>query len=79
MWFAQGKVLGGGGSINAQVFTRGARKDYDEWADEDGCAGWSFAEVLPYFLRFEDNERFSTPGTAPAARSACPTRSVLIR
>jgi choline dehydrogenase-like flavoprotein len=58
MWFPQGRVLGGGGSINAQVFTRGHPKDYDEWAEE-GCAGWSFADVLPYFRRFEDNERFS--------------------
>jgi choline dehydrogenase-like flavoprotein len=59
MWFPQGRVLGGGGSINAQVFTRGNPKDYDEWAAEEGCAGWAFAEVLPYFRRFEDNERFS--------------------
>jgi choline dehydrogenase-like flavoprotein len=59
MWFPQGRVLGGGGSINAQVFTRGNPKDYDEWAEEEGCAGWSFREVLPYFRRFEDNERFS--------------------
>jgi choline dehydrogenase-like flavoprotein len=59
MWFPQGRVLGGGGSINAQVFTRGHPKDYDEWAAEEGCAGWSFADVLPYFRRFEDNERFS--------------------
>ena len=59
MWFPQGRVLGGGGSINAQVFTRGHPRDYDEWADEEGCAGWSYADVLPYFRRFEDNERFS--------------------
>jgi choline dehydrogenase-like flavoprotein len=59
MWFPQGRVLGGGGSINAQVFTRGNPKDYDEWADAEGCAGWSFRDVLPYFRRFEDNERFS--------------------
>jgi choline dehydrogenase-like flavoprotein len=59
MWFPQGRVLGGGGSINAQVFTRGHPKDYDEWAGEDGCAGWSYQDVLPYFRRFEDNERFS--------------------
>ena len=58
MWFPQGRVLGGGGSINAQVFTRGNPRDYDEWAAE-GCAGWAFADVLPYFRRFEDNERFS--------------------
>jgi choline dehydrogenase-like flavoprotein len=59
MWFPQGRVLGGGGSINAQVFTRGNPKDYDEWAKEEGCAGWSYQDVLPYFRRFEDNERFS--------------------
>jgi choline dehydrogenase-like flavoprotein len=59
MWFPQGRVLGGGGSINAQVFTRGHPKDYDEWAAEEGCTGWSYQDVLPYFRRFEDNERFS--------------------
>jgi choline dehydrogenase-like flavoprotein len=59
MWFPQGRVLGGGSSINAQVFTRGNPRDYDEWAAEEGCAGWAFADVLPYFRRFEDNERFS--------------------
>ncbi|MGH6895721.1 MAG: GMC family oxidoreductase [Geminicoccaceae bacterium] len=59
MWFPQGRVLGGGGSINAQVFTRGNPMDYDEWAEAEGCAGWAFADVLPYFRRFEDNERFS--------------------
>ena len=59
MWFPQGRVLGGGGSINAQVFTRGNPLDYDEWAEAEGCAGWSYRDVLPYFRRFEDNERFS--------------------
>jgi choline dehydrogenase-like flavoprotein len=59
MWYPQGRVLGGGGSINAQVFTRGNAKDYDAWAEEEGCAGWSYADILPYFRRAEDNERFS--------------------
>jgi choline dehydrogenase len=58
MWYPQGRVLGGGGSINAQVFTHGNAKDYDAWAEE-GCAGWSYREILPYFRRAEDNERFS--------------------
>lgn len=59
IWYPQGKVLGGGSSINAQVYTRGNAKDYDEWAEEEGCAGWSYRDVLPYFRRAEDNERFS--------------------
>ena len=59
MPFAQARVLGGGSSINAQVFTRGHAADYDAWAEEEGCAGWSFADVLPYFRRAEDNERLS--------------------
>jgi choline dehydrogenase-like flavoprotein len=59
MWYPQARVLGGGGSINAQVFTCGNAKDYDAWAEEEGCIGWSYREILPYFRRAEDNERFS--------------------
>lgn len=58
---AQGRVLGGGGSINAQVFTRGTPGDYDAWAAEYGAAGWSFAEIQKYFLRSEGNNRLSAP------------------
>lgn len=59
MVFPQARVLGGGSSINAMVFTRGHPLDYDAWAAEEGCEGWSFADVLPYFRRSEDNERLS--------------------
>ncbi|MEV4734830.1 GMC family oxidoreductase N-terminal domain-containing protein [Saccharopolyspora sp. NPDC049426] len=58
---AQGKVLGGGGSINAQVYTRGARADYDEWAEAYGCDGWSAKEVHEHFVRSEANERLAAP------------------
>ncbi|MEZ5824801.1 MAG: FAD-dependent oxidoreductase [Geminicoccaceae bacterium] len=57
--FAQARVIGGGSSINAEVFTRGAPEDYDRWADEEGCPGWSYDEVQPLFLRMEDNDTFS--------------------
>src|SRR5699024_8745968 len=48
--YPQGKVMGGGSSINAQVFIRGNPADYDRWAAE-GAEGWDFASVQPYFLR----------------------------
>lgn len=50
-----GKVLGGSGSINGMVYVRGNPNDYDRWVQR-GAKGWSFAEVLPYFLRAERNE-----------------------
>lgn len=59
--YAQGKVLGGGGSINAQVFTRGTPADYDGWAQRHGAEGWSFADVLPSFRKAERNARLSGP------------------
>ncbi len=52
----RGKVLGGSSSVNAMVYIRGQREDYDAWA-ANGCPGWSYEEVLPYFKRSEDNER----------------------
>ena len=59
VWYPQGRVMGGGSSINAQVYTRGHALDYDEWASEEGCEGWSFEEVLPYFRKAEDNIRLN--------------------
>ena len=52
---ARGKVLGGSSAINGMVYVRGNRKNYDDWAAE-GCDGWSFDEVLPYFKRLENFE-----------------------
>jgi choline dehydrogenase len=52
----RGKVLGGTSSINGMVYIRGQREDYDEWA-EQGCAGWDWQSVLPYFRKAEDQVR----------------------
>ena len=59
VWFTQAKVIGGGSSINAQLYTRGNAKDYDAWVSEAGCEGWSYREVLPYFKRSEDNQKLA--------------------
>ncbi len=58
MWYPQGKTLGGGSSINAMIYTRGDRLDYDGWA-AGGAEGWSYEEVLPYFRKAENNRRFA--------------------
>ena len=52
----RGKVLGGSHSINVMAYTRGDPGDYERWARE-GAAGWSYAEVLPYFRRGETWEK----------------------
>ena len=56
--YTQAKVIGGGSAINAQIYTRGAAQDYDEWR-QMGCEGWSYADVLPYFRKSEDNDTYN--------------------
>jgi choline dehydrogenase len=55
--YTQAKVIGGGSSINAQLYTRGNALDYDEWR-QMGCEGWGYRDVLPYFRKSEDNDTF---------------------
>jgi len=52
----RGKVLGGSSSVNAMVYIRGNRADYDDW----NVPGWGWNDLFPYFLRSEDNERGSS-------------------
>jgi len=55
--YTQAKVIGGGSTINAQIYTRGNALDYDEWR-QMGCEGWGYEDVLPYFRKAEDNDSF---------------------
>ncbi len=55
--FTQARVIGGGSSINAQIYTRGNALDFDEWR-QMGCTGWGYEDVLPWFRKAEDNDSF---------------------
>ena len=60
--WVRGRVIGGSGSINGNLFVRGDPKEYDGWRNQ-GCAGWGYSDLLPYFKRLEDY-----PGGDPAVR-----------
>ena len=70
----RGKVLGGSSSINAMMWVRGMRADYDHWAELAGPS-WSYDAVLPYFTRAESTEGASDKGgearADPARGAGC--------
>ncbi len=53
--FTRGKVVGGSSSVNGMIYLRGNPQNYDDWSAQ-GCSGWSYREVLPYFKKLEDHE-----------------------
>ncbi|MGO2278141.1 MULTISPECIES: GMC family oxidoreductase [unclassified Psychrobacter] len=53
----RGKTVGGSSSLNAMIYVRGNASDYDHWANDLGCAGWSYNDVLPYFKKSENYSR----------------------
>ena len=71
IYWPRGKVLGGSSSINAMIYIRGNRLDFDTWRDEYGCTGWGYDDLLPYFRRAEDNARGASAyhGTGGPLRS----------
>jgi choline dehydrogenase len=56
-----GRTLGGSSSINGMIYIRGNPLDYDRWRDAHGCTGWGYLDLLPYFLRAEDQQRGGSP------------------
>jgi choline dehydrogenase-like flavoprotein len=57
VYWPRGRVLGGSSAVNAMIYIRGNRLDYDGWRDDFGCVGWGYRDLFPYFLRAEDNSR----------------------
>jgi choline dehydrogenase-like flavoprotein len=78
--YPQARVLGGGSSINAEIYTRGCPEDYDLWASDFDCTGWAWKDLKHYFLKSEGNTRLAGAdhGTdGPLAVSDLPTPSRL--
>ncbi len=55
VYWPRGRMLGGSSSLNAMIYIRGHASDYDRWRDHWGCTGWGYDDVLPWFVRSEDN------------------------
>lgn len=60
--YVRGRGAGGSSAVNAMMAIRGIPADYDRWANELGCPGWSWSDMLPLFLRAEDDVNFGGDG-----------------
>jgi choline dehydrogenase len=82
IYWPRGRMLGGSSSMNAMIYIRGSRHDYDTWRDEYGCLGWGYADLMPYFRRAESNSRGASAyhgGTGPLAVSDLAYKSDLTK
>jgi choline dehydrogenase len=82
IYWPRGRMLGGSSSMNAMIYIRGSRHDYDSWRDEYGCLGWGYADLMPYFRRAERNSRGASAyhgGDGPLAVSDLAYKSDLTR
>ena len=80
VYWPRGKTLGGSSSINGLVYVRGQPEDYDHWVTQ-GCDGWSWKEVLPYFKKMERNSRGASAthgGDGPVSCSDISSRHELM-
>ena len=80
VYWPRGKTLGGSSSINGLVYVRGQPEDYDDWVAQ-GCQGWSWDEVLPYFKKLERNSRGASAthgGDGPVSCSDITSRHELM-
>jgi 5-(hydroxymethyl)furfural/furfural oxidase len=77
-FYEQGRVLGGGSSVNAQVGNRGIPDDYDEW-ERLGAAGWGWKDVLPFFRKLERDIDYSDNDTMHGNSGPIPICRVLRR
>ncbi|HEV2375339.1 MAG TPA: GMC family oxidoreductase N-terminal domain-containing protein [Streptosporangiaceae bacterium] len=82
IYWPRGRMLGGSSSMNAMIYVRGNRLDYDSWRDDYGCSGWGYADLMPYFKRAEHNSRGADAyhgGTGPLSVADLGYRSDLTK
>ena len=75
IYWPRGRTLGGSSSLNAMIYMRGNRLDYDTWRDDYGCAGWGYPDMCPTSSGPRTIPAARPPTTGRAARSASRTSS----